>query len=207
MHPWSTTHYDLLRNGTMSLSYGNMLEGCYCRNWSQAVDWVIPNTWTKVSLGCVNYIYKRHRTMDVHTQKIKAQRYKPLFYWVISCFSLMPWFKKYFMFSGGILQKWHSVFIHTELWLARNLTSPPYNPITLFPRFSTGSQMSVWSRKSAGSKVIVLQTLQMSTQQNETQKKAPGPNERRGTEDFDINECRGAHSGTYGICNLSVSKH
>ena len=35
-----------------------------------------------------------------------------------------------------------------------------------------------------------------------TLEKAPGPNERRGTEDFEINEHQGAHSGKYGTPNF-----
>ena len=46
--------------------------------------------------------------------------------------------------------------------------------------------MSTWSRRSAGSKVIVSQ---MSNQKKR---------KRRGTEDFEINSHLGAHSGKYG---------
>ena len=38
---------------------------------------------------------------------------------------------------------------------------------------------------------------QMSAQKLRLEK-APGPSERRGTEDFEINEHRGTHSGKYG---------
>ena len=56
---------------------------------------------------------------------------------------------------------------------------------TVFPRFSAGSKwlLSRWALK------------QMSL------KKAPGSNECRVTEDFEINERWGTHSGKYGTCS------
>ena len=57
---------------------------------------------------------------------------------------------------------------------------------------------------SAGSKVIVFQ---MSALKKKSLKWASGTNERRGTEDFEINKRRGAHSGKYGSLLNIVSHH